>query len=263
MPAGRNFCTTANEPCRVPAKYSNAVRPRSRMACVERVAFVDVEERLVPGIVWEHVGGDGQAAGPSVEGEAEGQLQRTGVPRAPSPRTMRRQRAAVGAHGEPRGQQVGERRRLLRREVGIEQPLGRLDGQIVRDVEDVDDQRALDRVGAQPQVEVAERYGVRPAPAAPRKGRRRSRRHGAAELDGIASRSDQHLQHAGRCGGGERGDAVLQREPRVDHVRHLERAPGQQGERGRERAAARAHERHLVHHDARTGSARPRRGTCS
>ncbi len=34
MPAGRNRRTTAMAPCCVPAKYSNRVRPASRIACV-------------------------------------------------------------------------------------------------------------------------------------------------------------------------------------------------------------------------------------
>ena len=38
--------------------------------------------------------------------------------------------------------------RVLRRDRWLEQPLGRLDVQIVGDVEDVSDQRALDRVRA-------------------------------------------------------------------------------------------------------------------
>ena len=54
MPAGTNLRTTANAPCRVPAKYSKlraaAVEDRLR----QRLAFVDVEERLVLRIVREH-----------------------------------------------------------------------------------------------------------------------------------------------------------------------------------------------------------------
>ena len=55
MPAGTNFCTTAQTPWRVPAKYSNAVWPRveDRLRG-QRVALVDVEERLVLRVVREH-----------------------------------------------------------------------------------------------------------------------------------------------------------------------------------------------------------------
>ena len=54
MPAGRNRVTTATAPCRVPAKYSKRGRPASRIAWRQRVAFVDVEERLMLRVVGEH-----------------------------------------------------------------------------------------------------------------------------------------------------------------------------------------------------------------
>ena len=54
MPAGRNRRTTANAPWRVPAKYSKRVRPRVENRLRQRVAFVDVEERLVLRIVRKH-----------------------------------------------------------------------------------------------------------------------------------------------------------------------------------------------------------------
>ena len=77
-----------------------------------------------------------------------------------------------------RPSRVRDRRRLLRRDRRVEQPLGRLDVQVVRDVEDVDDERALDRVPLQPQIEVAERDRVSRRPRR-NDGRRRARRSNA------------------------------------------------------------------------------------
>ena len=53
------------------------------------------------------------------------------------------------------GEQLRDRRRLLRRDRRIEQPLGRIDVQVVAEIEDVRDERALDRVRLQAQVEIA------------------------------------------------------------------------------------------------------------
>ncbi len=77
---------------------------------------------------------------------AERQLQRLTIGDDLRRRPLRRQRDAVGRHRQPAGEQLRDRRRLLRRDRRIEQPLGRIDVQVVAEIEDVRDQRALDRV---------------------------------------------------------------------------------------------------------------------
>ena len=162
MPAGRNFShdgrralPRAGEVLEVGAA---AIENRLR----QRAALVDVEERLVLRIVREHRRAD---AGPFPPG-----------PRARSGRaSLSDWRSATTSADDHCGvsatpfavtvsrpaKQPRDGRRLLRRDRRIEQPLGRLDVQIVREVEDVRDERALDRVRLEAEVDVAERHRVR------------------------------------------------------------------------------------------------------
>ena len=55
----------------------------------------------------------------------------------------------------------------------IEKPLGWIDAQVVRDVENVGDERAVDRVGLHPQVEITEGNGMSGGRAREREDRER------------------------------------------------------------------------------------------
>ena len=68
--------------------------------------------------------------------------------------------APVGGDGEAPADQVHDGTRLLRGDRRIEQTLGRIDVQVVRNVEHVRDQRAFDGCALETKIEIAERYGM-------------------------------------------------------------------------------------------------------
>jgi hypothetical protein len=70
---------------------------------------------------------------------------------------LRRERTAVGANRQARREQGDDRGRARRDERGLEQPVWRVDVEIVRDIEVVGDERSFDRIALELQVEIRER----------------------------------------------------------------------------------------------------------
>ena len=129
---------------------------------VSAVALVDVEERLVLRIVGKHLRRHGDHAGARRQREAQRELQRLAIGDDLRVRPLRASASTPSATTVSRArEQLRDRRRLLRRDRRIEQPFGRIDVQVVREVEDVRDQRAFDRVRLQPEIEIAERHRMR------------------------------------------------------------------------------------------------------
>ena len=127
--AGRHEPADDREaPWRVPAKYSNVVRPRSRIACVSALALVDVEKRLVLRIVREHHARDRQRCRAARQRVAERAAAATGDRRRPP-------RPTIAASARGRRRRSSSRRRQHRAiardccgdDRRIEQPLGRID----------------------------------------------------------------------------------------------------------------------------------------
>ena len=184
MPAGRNrrddrerALARAGEVLEVPG--AAAVEDRLR----QRAALVDVEKRLVLRIVRETSSAvTVDRAGAGRTARSGRQLQRLPIGDDLRRRPLRRQRDAVGGHGQPAANSFDDRRRLLRRDGRIEQALGRLDVQVVPEVEDVRDERALDRVRLQAEIEIGERHRVSRRHPWNQQACRRSREEETAEL---------------------------------------------------------------------------------
>ena len=104
-------------------------------------------------------------------GIADADLQRLAIGDDLRRRPLRHQRDAVRGHGQAFREKLHDRGGLLRRDRRVEQPLGRFDVQVVAEIEDVRDERALDRARLQSQVEIGERNRV-------------SRRHARHEQNG-------------------------------------------------------------------------------
>ena len=120
-----------------PARVEDGLRQRG--------AFVDVQERLMVRVVREHHRRHGDGSRRAVERVPEVQPDRLAIFHHLGVRPFRPQRAAVGRHQQPRRQEVDHRALTLRHERRVEQTLGRVDVQIVGDVEHVRDERAVNR----------------------------------------------------------------------------------------------------------------------
>ena len=99
--------------------------------------------------------------GAAAAGVAQAQAQRLPVAQNLRLRPFGRQPPAVGVELQTAARAARGWRRLVRRPRRLEQPLGRREVEIVRDVEDVRDERHVEPVLLHLQVEVAERNGMR------------------------------------------------------------------------------------------------------
>ena len=142
----------------------------------QRVAFVHVEEGLVHRIVRKHPGGHRDRSGALRERKAHGKPQRLAIAQDVGREPLRRQRTAVRADRQPRRQQRRQLGRSRERHRRIEEPLRRLHVQIVRRIEDVDDEGAFDRIRLQAEIEITERHRMRGGGA--RQAQRRDDRDG-------------------------------------------------------------------------------------
>ena len=176
MPAGTNRGSRRRRPAALPAKYSNVGPAAIENRLRQRLAFVDVDERLMVRIVREHRRRDFSAcpaaAGQFVPDLRSGSDCRSGRTSASAP-TLAVNGPAVGGQCEPRPQQRDIAACASVDHVGFQKLFGRRDVEIVSDVEDVCDERHVDRAGLEPDVEVAERHGMRGD------ARRQTRRHDA------------------------------------------------------------------------------------
>ena len=136
-----------------------------RFAAVEdrlrqRVAFVNIHEGLMIGIVGEQGRGDREGARRPIEPERdvqpEGLTVRDDIRRRPGwP-----EHPTVGHHFEAPRQHFDNGFVVAGHESWLEKPLGGIDVQVVRHVENVGDERAVDHVALNAQVEVTERNGM-------------------------------------------------------------------------------------------------------
>ena len=112
-------------------------------------------------IVGEHHRGNAHRAGRACERIPQVQPDRLPLGDDLRLRPFGAQRLAVRRDHQPRREQLDDRGRTGRDHAGIEQPLGRIDVQLVGDVEDVGDQRPFDRAALKVQIQIAERDRVR------------------------------------------------------------------------------------------------------
>ena len=126
---------------------------------LQRAVLVDVDERLVQRVVGKQVGVERQGAGILV-GDAVLQPQRRVVAQHLETGPLQVE-APVAAQHQPRLEEGAEPLAGLFRDRVLEQPLRRADAELVRRVDDVDDQRAVDAAVAEHDVEIAERRRVR------------------------------------------------------------------------------------------------------
>ena len=135
--------------------------PRAREVLEPRAAVVENRLRLVLRVVRKHPRRDGDGARPLRERKADGKPQRLAVGEHVRREPLGCQRSAVSGHRQTAGQHFRHVRRSREGDGGIQQPLRRLDVQIVRRVENVDDERAFNRIALDPQIEIAERDRMR------------------------------------------------------------------------------------------------------
>ena len=135
------------------AAVENGLRP-------QRVAFIDIEERLMIRIVGEHVRTDRHRTWPAGQLIADLHPERLPIGEHVGRRPRRRQRHAVSGELQSWTQQRADRRRSPVGHAPIEQQLGLRDVQIVREIDNMRDQRHLERSGFNVDVEVAEGDGM-------------------------------------------------------------------------------------------------------
>ena len=126
----------------------------------QRVALVDVDERLVRPVVREHRGVEVDPARRRRPLEAQRETQPLPIGHGFDVGQRDDGVAAVESQVQPAGQDLGEGRAVPPRHGRIEQGVGVGDFQLVGGVEVVDDERAGDTGRGQPQIEVAERRGM-------------------------------------------------------------------------------------------------------
>ena len=144
MPAGTNLRTTASTPWRVPAKYSTRACPRSRIACVQRVPFVHVQERLVLRIVREQDCGHRDHAGRGRRLVAQVQPNRLPIWQHVGIEPRRIDNAPVRLDPQSRREDPLQGRHSAPQQAGVEQLFRRSGVQIVAGVEHVHDEAGFD-----------------------------------------------------------------------------------------------------------------------
>jgi hypothetical protein len=125
----------------------------------EARVFVDVHKRLMQTVVGEHHGVNRQRRRAD-RVNPELQLESLALWKHLDVAPLNRQLLPVGAQREPLVDEGGEPVDVAERDRSIEEPLGCSDVQIMRDVDDVDDESAFDDVSADAQIEIAERRRV-------------------------------------------------------------------------------------------------------
>ncbi len=187
MPEAVKAVNTASSPCRVPVKKSTLVRAAFRTSCrVTRIAFVDVEERLVVDVVRKQLCRDGEAADGRADRGCPGHLDRVLIGKRPESGRRPRHLAAVGEQSQAGDEQRREGRRVPRQERRVGQAVRRFDLQLVRGVGIVNRDAAPEAVGVDVHVDETERRRVC------RRPRRGQRAHDQDEDGEKAPRADGH-----------------------------------------------------------------------
>ena len=103
-------------------------------------AFIDIDERLMRGVVRKHPRLNRVGARRTVDVVLGSDAHRLTIRKRLGCRPRRRsQCGAVGHHANPRSEEVDERALFRREKAAVEQSIRRFDLQIVSDVEHVDD----------------------------------------------------------------------------------------------------------------------------
>ena len=144
------------------------------------VAFVEIDERLMHRVIGEHARGHADDPRRAVELDVRVEANRLALcERLGSGPRADRERPAVHAQLQPVGEKRRERGAARGEPLRVEQLLRRLDPEIVGDVEDVRDERQVERAWLDADVEVAEW------------NRMRRRRRGEGDSDQRQNRPDE------------------------------------------------------------------------